>query len=280
MKKTIENLVLDGERALYGSKGVKLVNVKFDGPQDGESALKESADIEAVNCFCNLRYPFWHVRGLKINDSEMTGLCRAALWYSENVGIKDTLMHGIKAVRECKNVSLSGCDIVSPEFGWSTDGLTMENCSADSVYFLMRAENVSLKNVQFSGKYSFQYTENVTVEGGKLDTKDAFWHAKNVVVKDCYVKGEYLGWYSDGLTFINCTIEGTQPFCYCKNLKLSGCKMIGCDLAFEKSEAEAELTAPLISVKNFYSGKIIVPSIREIIRDDPQAKGEIVFCAE
>ncbi len=75
----IKDKTFDAERALYGSDGVKLVNVAFDGPADGESAVKECRNIEAENCFCNLRYPFWHVHGLKIKDSEMTPLCRAAL---------------------------------------------------------------------------------------------------------------------------------------------------------------------------------------------------------
>ena len=36
----------DEERALYGKTGVKLIDCRFDGPADGESALKESRDIE------------------------------------------------------------------------------------------------------------------------------------------------------------------------------------------------------------------------------------------
>ena len=58
-------------------------------------------------------------RGLSIADSEMTDLCRAALWYSEKIEIVNTKLHGIKALRECSQVNLQGCDIISPEFGWS-----------------------------------------------------------------------------------------------------------------------------------------------------------------
>ena len=43
--------VFDEERALYGKTGVKLFACRFDGPADGESALKESLDIEAQDCF-------------------------------------------------------------------------------------------------------------------------------------------------------------------------------------------------------------------------------------
>ena len=47
------------------------------------------------------------------------------------------------------------------------------------------------------------------------------------------------------------------------------------DLAFEKREVQAELTAPLISIKNPYQGRIQVPQVGEIVRDDPAAKAEI-----
>lgn len=58
MKKLIENKTFDEERALYGSKELLIKNVSFDGPADGESAVKECEDIEVEDCFCNLRYPF------------------------------------------------------------------------------------------------------------------------------------------------------------------------------------------------------------------------------
>ena len=43
--KEIKDLILDEERALYNLKEAKIKNIKFDGPQDGESALKECDDI-------------------------------------------------------------------------------------------------------------------------------------------------------------------------------------------------------------------------------------------
>lgn len=94
-------------------------NKTFDGPADGESAFKESRDVTVDHCFFNLRYPFWHDTGLKSKNSEMTEFCRAALWYSENVEINNTKLHGIKALRECANIKMRGCDVISPEFGWS-----------------------------------------------------------------------------------------------------------------------------------------------------------------
>ncbi len=127
---TIENQTFDEERALYGREGITVRNCSFDGPADGESAFKEGKDIEAEHCFFNLRYPFWHDHGLIIRDSEMTELCRAALWYSDRVEITDTKLHGIKALRECSNIVMKNCDIISPEFGWSVRGIRMEDSAS------------------------------------------------------------------------------------------------------------------------------------------------------
>lgn len=199
--KTIENKTFDEERALYESHDILVRNSAFDGPADGESALKESSNIQVEHVFCNLRYPFWHDHGLTIRDSEMTELCRAALWYSDQIEITDTKMHGIKALRECSDVT----------------------------------------------------------------------------VKNSVVKGEYLAWYSDGLTLINCKIIGTQPFCYCRNLKLIDCEMIDTDLCFEKSDVDAVVTTPVISIKNPASGRIQVPALGELIHDDKDSRCEVII---
>ena len=276
----ISNKSFDEERALYGAENVKLIDCAIDGPADGESAFKEGSNIETEHCFFNLRYPFWHDHGLKIHDSEMTELCRAALWYSDHIEIAGTKMHGIKAVRECSYVSVRNCDIVSPEFGWFSNDITMENCTAVSEYFMLRSKNLNFKDVDFTGKYSFQYIENSTFDNCRFDTKDAFWHARNVTVRNSVVKGEYLAWYCENVTFENCAISGTQPLCYCKGLKLINCSMENTDLAFEKSDVEATITTPVISVKNPYSGKIILPKVGEIILDDEKAKGKIIVTGQ
>ena len=275
MMEMIQNKTFDEERALYGSKNILVKDCSFDGPADGESAFKECSDVQVEHGFFNLRYPFWHDHGLKISDSEMTELCRAALWYSDHIEISRSKLHGIKALRECSKVKMKDCDIISPEFGWSVRGIEMEDCTAQSEYFMMRSDNLHFRNVDMKGKYSFQYIENAVFENCRFDTKDAFWHAKTIVVRNSVVKGEYLAWYSENVTFENCRIIGTQPLCYCKGLRLVNCEMTDTDLAFERSEVEADITTPVISIKNPLSGHITVPDVGEIIRDIPEAKGKI-----
>ena len=275
--KTIRDKEFDEERALYGSDGIEVLSCRFDGPADGESAFKESRNIVVKDSFFNLRYPFWHDEHVVIAGSEMTELCRAALWYSEDIKITDTGMHGIKALRECAGVSVEGCDIVSPEFGWSVRGIRMKNSRAVSEYFMMRSDHLVFDHVTLQGKYSFQYITDSVFTDCVFDTKDAFWHAKNVTVKNSVINGEYLAWYSENLTFENCTITGTQPLNYCKGLRLINCRMEHTDLAFERSEVDAEVTTVVDSIRNPRNGRITVPGVKELIMDDPDAKGQIII---
>ena len=190
----IENKKFDMERALYGSSGLSVIKCTFDGPADGESALKECHNIQASDCYFNLRYPFWHDNMLNISGSEMTEKCRAALWYSSNIDISNSKLYGIKALRECKGVNMRGCDIISPEFGWSVHNITMKDCTAKGEYFMMRSTGLDFNNVSLDGKYSFQYIENSVFENCIFNTKDAFWHAKNITIKNSIINGEYLAW--------------------------------------------------------------------------------------
>lgn len=274
--KMIKNKTFDEERALYAAHDLYVQDCAFDGPADGESAFKECSDITVEHCFFNLRYPFWHDNGLKLTNSEMTELCRASLWYSENVEISDTRLHGIKALRECANIKMRGCNVISPEFGWSVRGIEMEDCTVLSEYFMMRSDHLNFCDVHMKGKYSFQYITDSVFENCVFDTKDAFWHGKNITVRNSIVKGEYLAWYSENITFENCRIIGTQPLCYCKNLKLIDCEMVDTDLSFERSDVEATLTAPIVSIKNPLSGHIYVPEVGELIMDIESAHGEVI----
>lgn len=277
--KIIENQNFPNERDLYAADHVYLKNCTFDGIQDGESALKEATNVKLDDCFMNLRYPLWHDNGVELTHVTMTDKCRAALWYTEHLTVRNSDLLGIKALRECNHIEIFDTNIVSPEFGWRSHDITLKNSEIQSEYLFLMATDIRLENVNFKGKYSFQYVENVLIENSVLDTKDAFWHSKNVTVKDSIVKGEYLAWYSENLTLINCKIIGTQPLCYCKGLKLINCEMEGTDFSFEYSEVEADIHGNILSVKNPRAGKITADSITELIyTDDSKYECECEVC--
>ncbi len=268
----VYNTAFDQERALYNLVDSTVEKCSFEGPADGESALKECRNIQVVDTNFALRYPLWHGKDFYLGNCTFTDTCRAPLWYDQNGNIVNCNIMGVKALRECINTRLSKCEISSQEFGWKCAKLQFSDCKINATYFLLLSKGVCMNNCTFTGKYSFQYVEDTEIFDCVLDTKDAFWHAKNVVVRNCVVKGEYLGWYSENLTFINCKIEGTQPLCYCKKLKLIDCTMENCDLSFEYSDVDATINGYVQSIKNPKSGKIVADQIGEIIESDSIVK--------
>lgn len=269
-----ENLVLDEERALYGLHGAQIVHCTFDGPADGESALKECSNIRVEDCDLRLRYPLWHVTSGSLTNCRMTETCRAALWYDQRLTITNCEMNGIKALRECRSIILEGGSAQSTEFGWMCRDLRVKDFTLRSEYPFLHTDNANFVHLTMQGKYSFQYTRNLTLRNCVLDTKDAFWHSENVTVYDSVVKGEYLAWYSTNLRLVRCRISGTQPLCYCKGLVLENCTMEGCDLSFENSEVQATVNGHIDSVKNPVSGFITADTIGEVIIDQHKWPGD------
>lgn len=261
----IKNITTDEERAFYGIDGASFDKCRFEGPADGESALKESKNISVCDCDFVLRYPLWHVLNADVSNSRLYSTCRAALWYSEGINISSSELHGIKALRECKKINIKNCDIDSTEFGWFCNNVTIKDSAITGEYFMMHSEHIKLCNVKFKGKYSFQYCKDVEIHDSVLDTKDAFWETENVTVYDSDIKGEYLAWYAKNLRLVRCNISGTQPLCYSNNVIMEDCTMTGCDLSFEKTTAHATVKGHIDSVKNPLEGVIVADNIGEII---------------
>ena len=279
MAQIISNQTFDVERALYNLTDTQVISCLFEGPADGESALKEARNVTMKDCHFRLRYPLWHVQGFTLDGCSMNDQARAAIWYAEHGCIVDSDLGGIKALRDCYDVAIERCRVESPEFGWKCRNIRVSDSQLQAEYLFLDSRNVTLKNVHMKGKYSFQYMENLVIEDSILDTKDAFWHSKNMTVKNSTVKGEYLAWFSEGLTLINCKIIGTQPLCYCKDLKLVDCTMEGTDLAFEYSDVQATVIGHIDSVKNPRSGCITADSVGQIMTEDPvmECTGKVII---
>ena len=256
----------DEERALYAMQDSSVEKCRFAGPADGESALKETRNIIVSDCDFELRYPIWHSQSFKMTNCRMTETCRAAIWYSSDGTVTDSVLGGAKCFRECDNITIKNCKAKSPEFGWKCRKFEIDGLEIESEYMFLESKDLNVNNLQNTGKYSFQYTQNVHIKNSTIRTKDALWHTKNTLVEDSTIESEYLAWYSDGLTLRNCVIIGAQPLCYCKNLKLENCKLVNCNLAFEYSDVNAEIDGEVLSVKNPRSGMIVADKIGEIVR--------------
>ncbi|MBD5236817.1 MAG: DUF3737 family protein [Bacteroidales bacterium] len=264
----IENKEFGGERPLFATHDLKLVNVTIHA---GESALKECSNIEAVDCRFEGKYPFWHVDGFSIRNCLFTEGARAALWYSKGLHMVDTLVEAPKMFREMNGVILEKVRIPdAQETLWHCRNINLHKVEVKNAdYLFMHCDNIEISDYHQEGNYSFQYCNNVVIRNAVIHSKDAFWNTDNVTVIDSELHGEYLGWHSKNLRLINCRISGTQPLCYCENLVMENCTMEkDCDLAFEESTLDATVNSEITSVKNPTSGIIRAKGYGEIILDE------------
>lgn len=265
--KTISNAEFGGERPLFASHDLLLDHVTIHA---GESAIKECSGIKAVNCRFEGKYPFWHVDGFEIEHCIFTQGARAALWYSRNLKMSDTLVEAPKMFREMENVELASVKIPdAQETLWHCRNVTLRDVEvANADYLFMHSSDIHISNYRQQGNYSFQYCRNVEIRNAEIDSKDAFWNTENVTVYDSVINGEYLGWHSHNLRLVNCRISGTQPLCYARDLIMENCTMeYDADLAFECSTVNAIISGHVASVKNPASGSITADSYGEIIID-------------
>lgn len=264
----IKNTEFGGERPLFASHDIKLENVTVHA---GESALKECSNVEADRCRFEGKYPFWHVDGFVIRNSVFTPGARAALWYSRNLVMEDTLVEAPKMFREMDGVKLVNVSIPdAQETLWHCRNVELENVEVKNAdYLFMHCDNIKIKDYRQDGNYSFQYCRNVEIRNAVINSKDAFWNTENVTVYDSEINGEYLGWHSRNLRLVNCRLSGTQPLCYAHGLVMENCVMAeDCDLAFEESELDATVNSVITSVKNPTTGVIRAKGYGEIIIDE------------
>ena len=267
MKETIKDAVYGGERPLFASHSLRLENVTIE---PGESALKECSDIDAAGCEFKGKYPFWHTDGFKVRDCIFREGARAALWYSRNLEMSDTLVEAPKMFREMTGIKLERVRIPdAQETLWHCSDIELRDVEvAHADYLFMHSSDIRIDRYRQQGNYSFQYCRNVEIRNAVILSKDAFWNTEDVTVCDSTIDGEYLGWHSKRLRLVNCHIGGTQPLCYATDVVLENCTFAeDCDLAFEYSTVQADIRGHVVSIKNPRSGSITVDSVGEIITD-------------
>lgn len=257
----------EGERPLFGITNQRIDNVKF---YPGESALKHTSNIVAEKCLFMGKYPFWHADDIKIIDCEFTVYSRAAIWYSKNIEMIDTVIDAPKMFRCVEALRIINCRFSNAaETLWSCNDVTVRDTEFHGAdYIFMSGNKIRIENMTLFGNYAFQDAKDVVIRNARLESKDAFWNSENVTVYDSVLNGEYLGWHSKNLRLINCTITGEQPLCYAKDLQMINCTMVNTDLCFEYSTLDADITGSIKSIKNPNGGIIRADKIEEIVQDE------------
>lgn len=266
-KKKYQGGSYTGERALFMLKDAILEGVTF---HDGESPLKESANLEVINCSFKWKYPLWYANNILVKDSYLDFTARSGIWYTNHIKMVNCLIDAPKTFRRGSFIELKDCKLNhAEETFWSCTNIKLENVSAVGDYFMMNIDQAEISNLKLDGNYFLDGAKNVVIKDSILNSKDSFWNTENVTAINCKIVGEYLGWNSKNLTFINCEISSLQGLCYIKGLKLVNCKLTDTSLSFEYCEdIDAEVVDEVVSIKNPTSGVIRVKGVKELIIDE------------
>ena len=253
---------------MFGMTDTRLEHVTIT---EGESGIKCCRNIEADRCHFIGKYPLWHVDGSVITNCFFEVGSRSAIWYSDNMVMRDCIIDAPKFFREMKNLVLENVQLNdADETFWRVDGLKVCNVTLhEGTYPFLFCSNVYVDGLKSDSKYVFQYVKNVEIHNADIVTKDAFWETENVTVYDSRLDGEYLGWHSKNLRLVRCHITGEQPLCYVDGLILEDCTFgPDCDRMFEDTTLEATIIGNVTNIKNPRSGHITVDSVDSITIDD------------
>jgi len=231
----IKDQYFDGERPLYESRNIQLELVTIG---EGESGLKESRGVTAVDCRFEGMYVLWECEDIECRNCHFAASDRAPVWYSRKVKMTDCTFDAPKAFREIDGLTLEKlCLTDADEAFWRCrDGRITDLRISNSHYPFFQSERLCIDHVWLTGKYAFQYAQHIEIRNAVFDTKDAFWESRDCTIYDSELNGEYLGWYAKNLRLVRCRISGTQPLCYCDNLILEDCTFApDADRALERS---------------------------------------------
>jgi len=266
--KLIKDKEFGGERPLFTTHDLRLENIVI---VDGESGIKQCQNMECYDSKFYGKYPWWHVDGANIERCYFAPGSRSAIWYTNDLKMKDCTIDGPKFFREMKNVELENVVINdADETFWKVDGLKLKNVKLhEGTYPFMFSQNIYVDGLESDAKYVFQYCKNVEVHNANIVTKDSFWECENITIYDSTLDGEYLAWHSKNVRLVNCHLAGEQLLCYAQNLVLENCTIdAACDRMFEYSTVEADIKGHIENIKNPTSGHIVADSIGSITIDE------------
>ena len=148
--KTIQNTSFGGERPLFAAHDLRLENIVI---YPRESAFKECRNIQAVNCEFQGKYPFWHTEGFVVQRSVFRDGARAALWYSRDLRMTDTLVEAPKIFREMDGIYLEHVQIPNAqETLWHGRNVELRNVQVEQAdYLFMHCENIRIRDYRQQG---------------------------------------------------------------------------------------------------------------------------------
>ena len=173
----ISNKQFGGERPLFAIHDTRLENVTIT---EGESGIKCCTNIEADRCRFIGKYPWWHVDGSLITNCYFEVGSRSAIWYSNDMVMRDTIIDAPKLFREMNNVTVENVTIYDSELNgeylaWHSNNVRLVRCHITGEQPLCYAEQLVLEDCTFGADSDRIFEDsdvNATIIGSITEIKN------------------------------------------------------------------------------------------------------------
>ena len=127
---------------------------------------------------------------------------------------------GESALKECRNISVSGCifDLRYPLWHVKkasiTDSEMTDSCRAPIWY----SKELSFFNTKITGVKALRECRDVIINSSDLSSSEFGWFNKNIAIHNSSVKGEYPFFQCKNITAENLTLTGKYSFQYSRDI--------------------------------------------------------------
>ena len=194
-----------------------------------------------------------------------------ALYHLIDTDVKDCIFagpsDGESALKEARDISVSGCRFSLRYPMWHVNEFSMENsemdeltraalwyaengeivhselggikalrecshiylsdCRVNSAEFGWKCNNISLENTNITSEYLFLDSKDVRLHNVQMKGKYSFQYMENLQITDSILDTKDAFWHSKNVTVRNCTIRGEYLGWFSNGLTLIDCKISG-----------------------------------------------------
>ena len=156
----MENCNIIAPKEFRRSKGITLVNCKFDNAQE---TLWNCEDIKLVNIKAEGDYFGMNSKNITIENLNLVG--NYAFDGSKNITIKNSRLESRDSFWNCENVVVENCTIIGEYLAWNTKNITFINCKIESHQGLCYIDGLKMINCEIvNSDLCFEFCKNVDAE--------------------------------------------------------------------------------------------------------------------
>ncbi len=160
---------------------------------------------------------------------------------------------GESALKEARDVALTGCSFSLRYPLWHVEGFTMDRCSMDmltraaiwyasdavisnstlgGIKAVRECRNIRLENCNIQSEEFGWKSSDITIENSEIQAQYIFFDSRNVVLDKVHMQGKYSFQYMENLTITDSVLDTKDAFWHSKNVTVKNSVVKGEYLAW------------------------------------------------